>query len=203
MYAESDDDDKDSLNSSFWSDGEREEVEMGRTVGGGALKSVRGASMEASEEDKSEVKESKESEEGSAGAEDDEGGDEERVSPGLSLRTSGYGTYRPEEQEAGDQDSRGDLSEMRDEEDEDDRRSACTLSAEVDASEEEEEPGDEGGEDRVRVDEGGSVGEELDDPKESSRDQDVRSIDSKQKLSEEEEEESAGLMKGTGHTRGG
>ncbi|XP_062244342.1 AP-3 complex subunit beta-1 isoform X5 [Platichthys flesus] len=49
--------------------------------------------------------------------------------------TSGYGTYRPEEQEGGDdrddhtitefdQDSRGDVSEMRDEEEEDDRPSS-------------------------------------------------------------------------------
>lgn len=48
---------------------------------------------------------------------------ERRCSPAPSLMTSGYGTYRPDEQEAedhrDDQDSRGDLSETRDEGDED------------------------------------------------------------------------------------
>ncbi|XP_029988596.1 protein PFC0760c isoform X1 [Sphaeramia orbicularis] len=56
-------------------------------------------------------------------------------SPAPSLMTSGYGTYRPEEQEAGDyrdnhtitefdQDSQGDLSEVRDD---DDDRSLCSF----------------------------------------------------------------------------
>ncbi|KAM7008981.1 uncharacterized protein hyls1 isoform 2-T2 [Tautogolabrus adspersus] len=56
-------------------------------------------------------------------------------SPAPSLMTSGYGTYRPEEHEGGDyrddhtitefdQDSRGDLSEVRDEEDD---RSICSF----------------------------------------------------------------------------
>ncbi|XP_075947729.1 uncharacterized protein hyls1 [Anarhichas minor] len=57
-------------------------------------------------------------------------------SPAPSLMTSGYGTYKPEELEGGDyrddhtitefdQDSRGDLSEMRD--DEEDDRSLCSF----------------------------------------------------------------------------
>lgn len=135
MYAECDDDDKNSLNSSFWSDGEHEdeeEVKIERMVGKEALKSAEEPLLEASEEEISDAKESKVTDEGSGGT---DGDDEESCSicdsPGLSLMTSGYGTYRPEEQEAGDctgdqvdQDSRGDLSELRD--DDDDRRSVCS-----------------------------------------------------------------------------
>ncbi|XP_034756968.1 ABC transporter F family member 4 isoform X2 [Etheostoma cragini] len=74
--------------------------------------------------------------------EDGSNGDDEQScssssdSPAPSLMTSGYGTYRPEEQEGGDsrdnhtitefdQDSRGDLSEIRDHEDDD--RSLCSF----------------------------------------------------------------------------
>lgn len=135
MYAECDDDDKNSLNSSFWSDGEHEheeEVEIERMVGKEALKSAEEPLLEASEEEISDAKERKVTDEGSGGT---DGDDEESCSicdsPGLSLMTSGYGTYRPEEQEVGDctgdqvdQDSRGDLSELRDEDD--DRRSVCS-----------------------------------------------------------------------------
>lgn len=134
MYAESDDDDKNSLTSSFWSDGERqdeEEVEIEKLVGKEALKSAEEPLLEATEEERSDVKGSKVTE-GSGGT---DGDDEESCiscdSPVLSFMTSGYGTYRPEEQEAGDgtgnqvdQDSRGDLSELRD--DEDDHLSVCS-----------------------------------------------------------------------------
>lgn len=130
MYAECDDDDKNSLNSSFWSDGEdedEEEVEIERMVGKEAWKSAEEPLVEASEEEKSDAKESKGSEEGSGGADgDDEGSSWD--SPALSFLTSGYGTSRPEEQdctaEQVDQHSRADLSELRD--DEDDLRSVCS-----------------------------------------------------------------------------
>lgn len=137
MYAESDDDDKNSLNSCFWSDGEpqdEEEVKIERLVGIEDLKSAEEPLLEASEEEKSDLKESKVTEEGSGGTDGDDE-DEERCSscdsPVLSFMTSGYGTYRPEEQEAGgctsdcvDEDSRGHLSELRD--DEDDHCSVCS-----------------------------------------------------------------------------
>lgn len=135
MYAECDDDDKDSLNSSFWSDGEHEdEEEVERLVGKKALKRAEELLLEAPEEEKSDVKESKVTDQGSDGTDgDDEEGCSSCHSPGLSLMTSGYGTYRPEEEDAGDctadqvdQDSRGDLSELRDDEDDDDRRSVCS-----------------------------------------------------------------------------
>lgn len=131
MYAECDDEDKNSLSSSFWSDGEHEdEEEVERMVGEEAVKSAEEALREASASD---AEESKVREEGSGGT---DGDDEESCSscdsPGPSLMTSGYGTYRPEEQDVGDctgdQDSRGHLSELRDDEDgdEDDRRSVCS-----------------------------------------------------------------------------
>lgn len=135
MYAECDDDDKDSLNSSFWSDGEHEDEEVvERLVGKKALKRAEELLLEAPEEEKSDVKESKVTDQGSDGTDgDDEEGCSSCHSPGLSLMTSGYGTYRPEEEDAGDctadqvdQDSRGDLSELRDDEDDDDRRSVCS-----------------------------------------------------------------------------
>lgn len=137
MYAECDEDDKNSLNSSFWSDGEHEdeeEVEIERMVGKEALRSAEEPLLEASEEEKSDAKESKMTDEGSGGTDgDDEASCSGCDSPGLSLMTSGYGTYRPGEQEVGDcrgarldQDSRGDLSELRDDDDEDDRRSVCS-----------------------------------------------------------------------------
>ncbi|KAK9540728.1 hypothetical protein VZT92_003162 [Zoarces viviparus] len=97
--------------------------------------------QEASEEEKSELNNqvniSGESLEGG----NNDGDEEERCSsssdsPAPSLMTSGYGTYKPEELEGGDyrddhtitefdQDSRGDLSEMRD--DEEDDRSLCSF----------------------------------------------------------------------------
>lgn len=132
MYAECDDDDKNSLNSSFWSDGEHEdeeEVEIERMAGKETLKSAAEPLLEASEGIKSDAKESKGTDEVSGGT---DGDDKESCtscdSPVLSLLTSGYSTYRLEEQEVGDcmgdQDSRGDLSELRD--NEDDRRSVCS-----------------------------------------------------------------------------
>lgn len=144
MYAESDDDDKNSLNSSFWSDGEpqdEEEVKIERLVEIEALRSAE-APLEASEEEKSDLKVSKVTKEGSGGTDgDDEDEDEDEDkescstcdSPVLSFMTSGYGTYRPEEQEAGDctsdcvdQDSHGHLSELRDDEDD-----HCSVSSNI------------------------------------------------------------------------
>lgn len=133
MYAGSDDDDKNSLNSSFWSDGEcqdEEKVEIERLVGKKALKSAGEPLLEATEEERSDVRGSKVTE-GSDGTDGDEESCTSCDSPVLSYMTSGYGTYRPEEQEAGDgtgdqvdQDSRGDLSELRD--DEGDHFSGCS-----------------------------------------------------------------------------
>lgn len=132
MYAECDDDDRNSLNSSFWSDGEREdeeEVEIERMVGKEALKSAEEPLVGASEEEKSDAKGREVSDEGSGGADGDDEGSS-CGSPGRSFLTSGYGTYRPEEQDCtGDQldeDSRADLSELRDDEDDDDLRSVCS-----------------------------------------------------------------------------
>lgn len=135
MYAECDDDDRNSLNSSFWSDGEEEdeeeeEVEIERMVGKEALKGAEEPCVGASEEEKSDAKGSEVPDEGSGGT---DGDDEESGcdSPGRSFLTSGYGTYRPEEQDCTgdqlDQDSRADLSELRDDEDDDDDlRSVCS-----------------------------------------------------------------------------
>lgn len=149
-------DDKNSLNSSFWSDGEREEeeeVEIERVISEEDSKPVGAAEdspQEASEEEKPETN-NKGNMDGDSleGGRDDDEDDEESCSsssdsPAPSLMTSGYGTYRPEEQEGGDyrddhtitefdQDSRGDLSEMRDDEDDDedddeeDDRSLCSF----------------------------------------------------------------------------
>lgn len=132
MYAECDDDDRNSLNSSFWSDGEHEdeeEVEIERMVGKEALGSAEEPLVEASEEEKSDAKGTKVPDEGSDGT---DGDDEESScdSPGRSFLTSGYGTSRLEEQDCTgdqlDQDSRADLSELRDDEDDDDLRSVCS-----------------------------------------------------------------------------
>lgn len=132
MYAECDNDDRNSLNSSFWSDGEHEdeeEVEIERMVGKEALKSAEEPLVGASEEEKSDAQGSEVPDEGSGGT---DGDDEESScdSPGRSLLTSGYGTYRPEEQDCTgdqlDQDSRADLSELRDDEDDNDLRSVCS-----------------------------------------------------------------------------
>lgn len=137
------DDDKNSLNSSFWSDGEKqedEEEEVERVIDKEDSRPVAEAEdsrQETSEEEKPELFVQEDFHRESL--EDDD--DEERCSsssdsPAPSLMTSGYGTYRPEEQEGGgcgdnhtmtefDQDSRGDLSEMRD--DEEDDRSLCSF----------------------------------------------------------------------------
>lgn len=142
---EESDDDKNSLNSSFWSDGEKqedeEEEEVERVTDEEASRPVAQAEdslQEASEEEKPELfiqgdvhRESLEHE-----THNDEECSSCSDSPAPSLMTSGYGTYRPEEQEGGgcgddhtmtefDQDSRGDLSETRD--DEEDDRSLCSF----------------------------------------------------------------------------
>ncbi len=151
QWEDESDDDKNSLNSSFWSDGEREEeeeeeVEIERVIGEEDSK-PEGSLQEPSEGEKPELNNKGnvcgDSLEGGRGDDDD---DDEEIcssssdSPAPSLMTSGYGTCRPEEQEGGDyrddhtitefdQDSRGDLSEMRDNEDddEDDVRSLCSF----------------------------------------------------------------------------
>lgn len=116
MYNAESDDDKNSLSSSFWSDGEREEeeeevVELERLTGNEDAKP-------AEETVRHEFNKCNMSDEGSHGG---DGDDEEESrsssceSPAQSPMTSGYGTYRV------DQDSRGDLSELRDDED----RSVC------------------------------------------------------------------------------
>lgn len=132
MYAECDDDDRNSLNSSFWSDGGREdeeEVEIERMVGKEALKSAEEPLVGASEEEKSDAEGREVPDEGSGGADGDDEGSS-CGSPGRSFLTSGYGTYRPEEQDCTgdllDEDSRADLSELRDDEDDDDLRSVCS-----------------------------------------------------------------------------
>ncbi|XP_034391328.1 trichohyalin isoform X3 [Cyclopterus lumpus] len=132
--------------------------------------------QEASEEEKPEL----DNRVGLEGGDDDDD-EEERCSssdsPAPSLMTSGYGTYKAEELEGGGRDSRGDLSEGRDDEEDDDgslsgfgwfdlkpaepdpaeARPASVLSAgepdpeEDREEEEEEEPGPE--EDRDREEE--------------------------------------------------
>ncbi|KAE8300591.1 Hydrolethalus syndrome protein 1-like protein [Larimichthys crocea] len=158
MYnTQSDDDsdnDKNSLNSSFWSDGERQEdeeeeeekVEIERVISEEETKpfgDTEETLQETSVDGKLELKEGNISGESLVGGIDDDDVDDEEScssscdSPAPSLMTSGYGTYRPEEQEGGDyrddhtitefdQDSRGDLSEVRD--DEEDDRSLCSFS---------------------------------------------------------------------------
>ncbi|XP_034391320.1 trichohyalin isoform X2 [Cyclopterus lumpus] len=75
--------------------------------------------QEASEEEKPEL----DNRVGLEGGDDDDD-EEERCSssdsPAPSLMTSGYGTYKAEELEGGGRDSRGDLSEGRDDEEDDD-----------------------------------------------------------------------------------
>lgn len=149
---EQSDDDKNSLSSSFWSDGEKqedeeEEVEVERVIDKEDSRPVAKAEdslQEASEAEKPELTDQGDFDRKSLEDEsdDDDDDDEESYSsrsgsPAPSLMTSGYGTYRPEEQEGGgfrdnrsmtefDQDSRGDLSEMKD--DEEDDRSVCSFS---------------------------------------------------------------------------
>ncbi len=203
QFDDESDDDRNSLNSSFWSDGENkgaeeeEEVEVERVISqedskpaGGAdeetsklkNKEERGKSDEDDDDDDDEEKDDddekeedyddKEEEEEDDDEEEDEeeegevddcGEEEDDVdaeekdddddddkddddddkddrsscdSPVPSLMTSGYGTYRAEEQEGGDfrddhtitefdQESHGDLSEMRDDEDND--HSLCSF----------------------------------------------------------------------------
>lgn len=136
------DDDKNSLgSSSFWSDGERdkdeeeeEKVEIQRVVVVDESKSVAQVEefiQEDSEEEKPELSyRGNDGEESFADDEERSDADENHScdSPAPSLMTSGYGTYRPEE--GGDyrddhtitefdQDSRGDLSETRDDDEDD------------------------------------------------------------------------------------
>uniref|UniRef100_A0A3P8S765 Centriolar and ciliogenesis-associated protein HYLS1 C-terminal domain-containing protein n=1 Tax=Amphiprion percula TaxID=161767 RepID=A0A3P8S765_AMPPE len=144
-------DDKNSLNSSFWSDGEKpeeEEVEIERVIDPKPLGDAEDSLQETSDEEKPElnnegnftteslgVEESNDDIEEEEEEREEEDGDEKSCSsspdsPAPSLMTSGYGTYRPEEQDGGDyrdnhtitefdQDSRGDLSDMRDDEGDD------------------------------------------------------------------------------------
>lgn len=141
------DDEKSSFNSSFWSDGEREEdaeeeEKIECLIVEEPSKPVEEPPHEASEEEKPDVSVfnmSRQSSDGGSGEDDgDEGEDGEEDycsrldSPAPSLMTSGYGTYRPEETEGADyrdehfdQDSRGDLSEVRD--DENDHHSLCSF----------------------------------------------------------------------------
>lgn len=136
QWDEESDDDKNSLNSSFWSDGEREEEEeeierMIHEEDSQPVADAEDAPREASEAEKPDLnKHDSESGEGFKESKM-ESSDEESCSsssPALSMLTSGYGTYRPEEPEGADyrddhtitefdQDSQGDLSEMRDDED--------------------------------------------------------------------------------------
>ncbi|KAF7654946.1 hypothetical protein LDENG_00063020 [Lucifuga dentata] len=125
--------DRDSLNSSFWSDGEQgeeEEEEIQQMIYEEDSKPVTDTEdtpQEASEEEKP-----YQSKHGSISGESyeeskEEGSDEESCSSSHSMLTSGYGTYRPEEPEGAehgddrtvaefDHDSQGDLFEMRDDE---------------------------------------------------------------------------------------
>lgn len=113
------DHDEDSLGSSFWSDGEQVDEEEEEEDSKPAKESV----PEASEEETRVISDE----------DHDEGCSSSCDSPAPSLMTSGYGTYRPEEQDGGDdgseaafdQDSRGDLSDARDDE-EDDGLSLCS-----------------------------------------------------------------------------
>lgn len=145
MYNTQLDEESDDDSSSFWSDREKQddedEEEVERVMDEEESRPVAEAGdslQKASEEEKPELinqgdfhRESLEDETD----DDDDNDDEESCSsssdsPAPSLMTSGYGTYRPEEQEGGgygedhtmtelDQDSEGDLSEMRDDEGDD------------------------------------------------------------------------------------
>lgn len=134
QWDEDTDDDKKSLNSSFWSDGEdgeeEEEIIDSKPVTPpfGALQ---GISEEKTQQLNSQVSFTGEVLEGSNNDEVSSCG-----SPAPSLMTSGYGTLRAEEQEVGDhrdshtitefdQDSRADLSETKD--DDEDRPSFCSF----------------------------------------------------------------------------
>lgn len=123
------DHDKDSLGSSFWSDGEHEEEEekVERAIGEEDSKPAEESVPEAPE-----LNERTTSSESGSDEDHDEGSSCSCDSPAPSLMTSGYGTYRPEEQDGGDdrdggseaafdQDSRGDLSD-----EEDDALSLCS-----------------------------------------------------------------------------
>lgn len=145
---EESEDDKNSLSSSFWSDGdkekdEEEEDEIERMIDSKPAADAEDLLQGASEEVKSGLNNqsnfSKESLDKTNN--DDEEEEEERCSSSpdslaQSLMTSGYGTYKPEGQEGAeyrddhtikefDQDSRGALSEMR--EDEEDSRSLSSF----------------------------------------------------------------------------
>ncbi|XP_035493335.2 probable serine/threonine-protein kinase kinX isoform X2 [Scophthalmus maximus] len=118
-------------------DEEDEDEEIEQVVKEEDTKPVAGAEdsiQEASEEEKPEVniQENFTGESSRGGSDDDGEGNctSSCSSPALSRMTSGYGTYRPEEQGRGDyrddhtitefdQDSRGDVSEMRDKEEDD------------------------------------------------------------------------------------
>ncbi|XP_068177188.1 dentin sialophosphoprotein [Antennarius striatus] len=125
--------DNNSGSSSVWSDGEEEEeeeeVEIERLVRDEDSVQV---------EEEPEVDEKNLSGGGGGGSSEEDDEDDACESPALSLMTSGYGTIRPEEPDGGDgrterrltefdQDSRGDLSETQDEDEEEDERSLCSL----------------------------------------------------------------------------
>lgn len=140
QWDEDSDDDENSLNSSFWSDGEgrEDEEEAEELIDSkpvhhpfGALQGISGEmNLELSRHMSftGEVLEGQ--------SNDDEIGSSSSGSPAPSLMTSGYGTLRVEEQEVGehrdshtitefDQDSRADLSGTKD--DDEDCRSLCSF----------------------------------------------------------------------------
>lgn len=143
---EESEDDKNSLSSSFWSDADEEkeegEDEIERMIDSNPATDAEDLLQGASEEVKIGLNnQSNFSKESLDKTSNDEEEEEERCSSSPdslapSLMTSGYGTYKPEGQEGAeyrddhtitefDQDSRGDLSEMR--EDEEDSRSLSSF----------------------------------------------------------------------------
>lgn len=135
MYNAESDDDKNSLSSSFWSDGEREEeeeeeevvVELERLTGNEDAKPAE----ETVQQERYEFNQCNMSDEGSRGDdEEEESRSSTCESPAQRPMTSGYGTYRVDLDQF-DQDSRGDLSELRDDED----RSVCSAAGCEDAVE--------------------------------------------------------------------
>lgn len=135
QWDEESEDDKNSLNSSFWSDGENqgddeeEEVEIKRLIDKDSTKPA----AEDFLQDASEEETIRPNLQTNVSEENVDDSDESRSdagscsgSPAPSLMTSGYGTYRPDDFRDNhtitefDQDSRGDFSEMRDDYDDDD-----------------------------------------------------------------------------------
>ncbi|MEQ2278512.1 hypothetical protein XENORESO_020481 [Xenotaenia resolanae] len=137
QWDEESDDEKNSLYSSFWSDGEvgdkDEEVEITRVIDPRPVNDPEGSPPESSREENPELKSQRIF---NRGAREERSDDDENVrkatssssgSPTVSPMTSGYGTYRAEEQELAylrdddsvirfNQDSREDLSVFRDNE---------------------------------------------------------------------------------------